>query len=82
MRRPYPTVHIDHEESVPFPWGNGIGKPTLKGGHLPLKLSPDNSHQAFKAVVLFHRKHNATQRSTAHPPNRSRNPGLLAVPSH
>src|SRR5215211_3920323 len=41
-------VHIDHEESVPFPWGNGIGKPTLKGGHLPLKLSPDNSHQAFK----------------------------------
>jgi hypothetical protein len=45
-------VHIDHEESVPFPWGNGIGKPTLKGGHLPLKLSPDNSHQAFKGVDL------------------------------
>src|SRR5215208_3656316 len=40
-------VHIDHEESVPFPSGWG-GKPTLKGGHLPLKSSPDNSHQAFK----------------------------------
>jgi hypothetical protein len=39
-------VHIDHEESVPFPWGSG-GKPTLAKGHLPLKFSPDNSHLAF-----------------------------------
>src|SRR5215212_4537486 len=41
-------VHIDHEESVPFPLGSG-SKPTLANGHLPLKYSPDNSHQAFKA---------------------------------
>jgi hypothetical protein len=26
------------------------GKPTLANGHLPLKPSPDNSHQAFKAT--------------------------------
>jgi len=50
MRRPYPTVHLDHEESVPFPWGSG-SKPTLEGGHLPLKSSTDNSHQAFKAYA-------------------------------
>jgi hypothetical protein len=47
MRRPYPTVHIEHEESVPFPSGS-VGKPTLEGGHLPLKSSSYNSHQAFK----------------------------------
>jgi hypothetical protein len=40
-------VHLEHEESVPFPSGSG-GKPTLANGHLPLKSSPDNSHQAFK----------------------------------
>jgi hypothetical protein len=40
-------VHINHE-SVPFPLGNGIGKPTLIRGHLPLKFRPNNSHQAFK----------------------------------
>ena len=28
-------VHIEHEESVPFPSGS-VGKPTLAGGHLPL----------------------------------------------
>jgi hypothetical protein len=50
MCRPYPTVHIDHEESVPFLWGSG-SKPTLVCGHLPLKFSPDNSHQAFNLSV-------------------------------
>jgi hypothetical protein len=40
-------VHIDHESSVPFPSGSG-GKLTLKRGHLLLKSSTDNSHQAFK----------------------------------
>jgi hypothetical protein len=40
-------VHIDHEESVPFPSGS-VSKPTLANGHLPLKFLPDNSHQAFK----------------------------------
>jgi enamine deaminase RidA (YjgF/YER057c/UK114 family) len=39
-------VHIEHG-SVPFPTGLG-GKPTLRRGHLPLKSSPPNSHQAFK----------------------------------
>jgi hypothetical protein len=38
-------VHVEHG-SVPFPWGSG-GKPTLASGHLPLKPSMDNSHQAF-----------------------------------
>src|ERR687897_1022969 len=41
-------VHIDHEESVPFPWGS-VSKPTLANGHLPLKLRADNSHQALRA---------------------------------
>jgi hypothetical protein len=49
-RRPYPTVHVEHEESVPFPWGSG-SKLTLKGGHLPLKSSTYNSHQAFEALA-------------------------------
>src|SRR5215207_7422066 len=40
-------VHVNHEESVPFLSGSG-GKPTLERGHLPLKSSTDNSHQAFK----------------------------------
>src|SRR5215204_1546646 len=40
-------VHIEHEESVPFPSESG-GKPTLECGHLPLKSSSYNSHQAFK----------------------------------
>jgi hypothetical protein len=40
-------VHVEHEESVPFPSGL-VSKPTLVRGHLPLKSSPDNSHQAFK----------------------------------
>src|SRR5215212_588152 len=39
-------VHIDHEGSDPFPSGAG-SKPTLRRGHLPLKSSPPNSHQAF-----------------------------------
>src|SRR5215216_4861860 len=47
MRRPYPTVHIEHVKSAPFPSGL-VGKPTLMCGHLPLKSSPCNSHQAFK----------------------------------
>jgi hypothetical protein len=42
-------VHIDHEESVPFPSGSG-SKPTLVCGHLPFKPSIDNSHQAFNDV--------------------------------
>src|SRR5215208_8200657 len=41
-------VHVEHEGSVPFPWGSG-SRPTLERGHLPLKSSIDNSHQAFKA---------------------------------
>jgi hypothetical protein len=36
-------VHIEHKESVLFPWGSG-SKPTLMCGHLPLKLRRDNSH--------------------------------------
>src|SRR5512133_519005 len=40
-------VHIDHEESVPFPLGSG-SKPTLERGCLPLKFRADNSHQAFQ----------------------------------
>src|SRR5215210_7384347 len=40
-------VHVEHEESVPFPWGS-VSKPTLASWHLPLKSSTDNSHQAFK----------------------------------
>src|SRR5688572_29022389 len=39
-------VHVNHEESVPFPSGSG-SKPTLKGGHLPLKFPTGNSHEAF-----------------------------------
>jgi hypothetical protein len=42
-------VHIEHEGSVPFPWGLG-GKPTLECGHLPLKFRTANSHQAFERV--------------------------------
>src|SRR5829696_3368497 len=42
-------VHVEHEESAPFPWGSG-GKLTLECGHLPLKSSTYNSHQAFKDV--------------------------------
>jgi len=52
-------VHVDHEESVPFPSGLVLGKPTLVRGHLPLKFPTDNSHQAFK------REENAT---TSTPP--------------
>src|SRR5918997_6415490 len=44
-------VHVKHE-SVPFPTGWG-GKLTLRRGHLPLKSSPPNSHQAFKHVALL-----------------------------
>ena len=29
-----------------------MSKPTLVGGHLPLKSSTDNSHQAFKAAAI------------------------------
>src|SRR5215203_1997052 len=39
-------VHIEHVKSAPFPSGL-VGKPTLMCGHLPLKSSPCNSHQAF-----------------------------------
>src|SRR5215211_1779137 len=42
-------VHVEHEESVPFPRGSG-SKPTLERGHLPLKSSSYNSHQAFKDI--------------------------------
>src|SRR5215203_1183219 len=41
-------VHVDHESTGPFPSGNGIGKPTLMGGHLPLNFRSSNSHQTFK----------------------------------
>ena len=40
-------VHVEHEESVPFPSGS-VSKPTLLCGHLPLKSSIHNSHQVFK----------------------------------
>ncbi|MGF1471945.1 MAG: phosphoribosyltransferase, partial [Rubrobacteraceae bacterium] len=40
-------VHVEHEESVPFPSGS-VSKPTLERGHLPLKSRTDNSHQTFK----------------------------------
>ncbi len=43
-------VHVDHE-SVPFLSGNGIGKPTLDHGHLPLKIRTVNSHQALTETV-------------------------------
>jgi hypothetical protein len=36
-------VNIDHE-SVPFPSGIGIGKPTLICGHLPLNFRPNTIH--------------------------------------
>ncbi|MGF1473315.1 MAG: choice-of-anchor Q domain-containing protein, partial [Rubrobacteraceae bacterium] len=39
-------VHVEHEESVPFPSGS-VSKPTLERGHLPLKSRTDNSHQTF-----------------------------------
>jgi hypothetical protein len=45
-------VHIEHEELVPFPWGL-VSKPTLIGGHLPLKFRSNNSHQAFKNGAHF-----------------------------
>lgn len=44
-------VHVEHEESVPFPSGS-VSKPTLRCGHLPLKSSPCNSHQAFKKEII------------------------------
>src|SRR5829696_3692739 len=43
-------VHIDHKSSVPFPSGS-VSKPTLVYGHLPLKSSTGNSHQAFKGLT-------------------------------
>src|SRR5215218_11368377 len=52
-------VHIEHEGSVPFPWGLG-GKPTLECGHLPLKFRTGNSHQAFKAEDRIKREMLAT----------------------
>src|SRR5215212_5175327 len=62
-------VHVEHEGSVPFPWGSG-SRPTLERGHLPLKSSIDNSHQAFKGwpklreeLLNFRRKQNKV---TAH----------------
>src|SRR5215203_2008395 len=45
-------VRFDHE-SVPFPVGS-VGKPTLVCGHLPLKFSTTNSHQAFKGRRKSH----------------------------
>jgi hypothetical protein len=41
-------VHVEHR-SVPFPSGS-VSKPTLVGGHLPLKFRVDNSHQTFKSA--------------------------------
>ena len=46
-------VHVEHKSSVPFPWGSG-SKPTLKGGHLPLKSSIYNSHQALNVPKSGH----------------------------
>src|SRR5215213_8045115 len=50
-------VHVDHESTVPFPSGNGIGKPTLIRGHLPLKFRPNNSHQAFNPKKIHPTHH-------------------------
>src|SRR5215208_4338628 len=47
-------VHVEHEQSVPFPSGL-VSKPTLVRGHLPLKSSMDNSHQAFKGRCTLYR---------------------------
>src|SRR3989337_2147636 len=44
-------VHVEHEESVPFPSGSVLGKPTLIRGHLPLKFLTANSPQAFKGQI-------------------------------
>ena len=44
-------VHVEHEGSVPFPLGS-VSKPTLACGHLPLKSSTYNSHQAFKEGTM------------------------------
>ncbi len=44
-------VHVEHEESVPFPSGS-VSKLTLARGHLPLKSHPDNSHQAFEDISI------------------------------
>jgi hypothetical protein len=41
-------VHVEHEQSVPFPTGSG-SKPTLGCGHLLLKSLTPNSHQTFKS---------------------------------
>src|SRR5215212_1479120 len=48
-------VHVDHESTVPFLSGNGIGKPTLMGGHLPLNFRSSNSHQTFKDTMVMSR---------------------------
>ncbi|MGF1470392.1 MAG: hypothetical protein ACFB50_01465, partial [Rubrobacteraceae bacterium] len=45
-------VHVEHEESVPFPSGS-VSKPTLERGHLPLKSRTDNSHQTFKEFPIL-----------------------------
>jgi hypothetical protein len=44
------SVYVDHEP-VPFPSGS-VSKPTLVCGHLPLKSSTDDSHQALKRMGL------------------------------
>src|SRR5215210_1394576 len=49
-------VHVKHEESAPFPSGMG-GKLTLECGHLPLKSSTQNSHQAFNGHQRFETTH-------------------------
>src|SRR5215218_2109720 len=51
MRRPYPTVHIDHERDGSFPFGDQYRQSDcIVRGHLLLKVLPDNSHQAFKEI--------------------------------
>jgi len=52
-------VHVEHEESAPFLSGSG-SKPTLERGHLPLKPSTGNSHQAFKRGVPVKKTHDYT----------------------
>src|SRR5215208_6315677 len=52
-------VQIEHKSSVPFPSGS-VGKPTLVCGHLPLKSSAGNSHQAFKGVLSHRERERAT----------------------
>src|SRR5215211_1031695 len=73
-------VHVEHEGTVPFPSGSG-SKPTLAGGHLPLKFCAANSHQAFKrawppcSMLLV-----VTTNTIAYPMKVSKEPTVPSLP--